>query len=264
MPAPAAFENVNGLAFYSLIGALIGFLLSLILFAPASWLRQTLQELSAGRIVLEDCRGTIWHGSAILLLTAGPTSRDVSRLPERLHWDVSLHPSSVNLELRADCCTQQPLRFVLEHLSNGWQFKLMASKSSWPLAVLEGLGTPWNSVHLRADMQVSSSDLSLVSTPNGMTISGTVVVQTHNIHSSLSGSAPLGSYRLEIKAGLPSTLQVQTIDGDLHMNGQGEWSDAHLRLSLQLRNSATDRPDLNVVMNILGLQDGEVHFRRPN
>src|SRR6185312_1378815 len=129
-------------------GLLLGVLAGLLLFAPASWLAQWLARRTDGHVVLAQARGTIWNGSAQLVLAAGADSQLALTLPGRLAW--SLHPAWGALLARVDapCCTAQPLQLRITPRWNGARLALADGRSQWPAAVLAGLGAPWNTVQL--------------------------------------------------------------------------------------------------------------------
>ena len=99
---------------WALWGVRVGTLLALLLFAPAAWLAQALASASRQRVLLVQPRGTLWEGSAALVLGAGPDSQDAVLLPGRLHW--TLRPAGLQalLTLRQDCCMEQPLQLRLQ------------------------------------------------------------------------------------------------------------------------------------------------------
>ena len=255
--------HVSGLLFCSLLGAAIGVLWAIIQFAPAVWLRQPVLSLSTGHLLLDDCVGNVWGGSAIVLLKGGPDSQDVVRLPGRLNWNVGFHQDSVELALQADCCTALPQILRFSPLLNGWRATFLASESTWPLSVLEGLGTPWNSVRLRGGLQVNSHGISFASTSVGVAVTGSMDLQANRLSSALSGNAPIGSYRIDLQGGAVPRMQLETLEGDLQMSGQGRWSSTSLRMDLQVENHAPQRIELSNMLRFLGLRDGATHFSLP-
>ena len=56
---------------WGLSGLLLGALLSVLWFAPARWLAGAVRQASAGQVLLQDARGTVWSGSAQFTLTGG-------------------------------------------------------------------------------------------------------------------------------------------------------------------------------------------------
>ena len=75
---------------WAALGVLLGGLVAGLVFAPASWLASGLSGATGQRLLLADARGTVWHGSAVLVLTGGEGSNDASALPGRLHWTLGL------------------------------------------------------------------------------------------------------------------------------------------------------------------------------
>src|SRR6185503_2608737 len=54
---------------WALWGAVVGVFVGLVLFAPASWLAYALSRASDQRLLLADAQGTVWNGSAQVVLT---------------------------------------------------------------------------------------------------------------------------------------------------------------------------------------------------
>ena len=69
-------------------GLLAGVLAALVLFAPARWLTGAIERASTGQVLLADARGTVWDGTARLVLTGGAGSTDATALPGRLQWQL--------------------------------------------------------------------------------------------------------------------------------------------------------------------------------
>jgi general secretion pathway protein N len=113
----------------------LGALSSVLAFAPARWLAAAVQQGSRGQVLLEDARGTVWSGSAQLILTGGAGSVDAATLPSRLGWSLKPGLTGVALQLSASCCLPQPL-FALGTALGGVQLSLADSiswlHSCWP------------------------------------------------------------------------------------------------------------------------------------
>jgi len=58
------------------LGALVGLVSALVLFAPARWLAGAIEKATGGHLLLAEARGTVWNGSAQLSLTGGAGSTD--------------------------------------------------------------------------------------------------------------------------------------------------------------------------------------------
>ena len=73
---------------WAIAGALLGVVIAVVLFAPARWLSAVINQASAGQVRLIEPRGTLWNGSARLLLTGGSGSRDSAALPGQIDWQL--------------------------------------------------------------------------------------------------------------------------------------------------------------------------------
>jgi general secretion pathway protein N len=93
-------------------GALIGALVALVAFIPAGWVAGAVASASGQRVLLADARGTVWNGSALLVFTGGPGSRDATALPDRLEWRLGLAGLLPELRLRQACCMRGEVRAV--------------------------------------------------------------------------------------------------------------------------------------------------------
>ena len=109
---------------WALAGILLGSLAALTTFAPAHWLAEGLTNATGGRIVLDDPRGTVWTGSARLVLTGGSASQDRSALPGRLQWQLRPSWGGLRAHLSAACCTPTPLVLQARPRWNGARIAL--------------------------------------------------------------------------------------------------------------------------------------------
>lgn len=75
---------------WALAGALVGGLLCLLVFFPARWVVDAVALASGQRVLLQGARGSIWNGSAVLVLAGGAGSRDAQALPGRLSWRLQM------------------------------------------------------------------------------------------------------------------------------------------------------------------------------
>ncbi len=98
-------------------GVLLGALLAALANAPAQWLADALHQASAQRLLLADARGSLWTGSAVLVLTGGAGSRDAAALPGRLHWRLRPDWRGLALAAQQDCCINGDLKL---HWQPGW------------------------------------------------------------------------------------------------------------------------------------------------
>ncbi len=251
---PAA--SSKGVWNWALAGALCGALWAPLQFAPAVWVQKAAATASGGRIVLRESRGTLWHGSAELGLAGGPGSNTAARLPGRVQWDLRLGLGTLHMALQADCCTAQAQRLELTPGLRNWRLHIAAGESTWPGALLAGLGTPWNTVQLQGPLVLKTPGLTLVSAWDRVQIEGSMSLEMPNLSSSLSTLRPLGSYRLLLQGGEQPTLDLRTVEGSLQLQGMGRWTAAHLRFVGEARADAAHEAELSNLLNIMGRRDG--------
>ena len=237
-------------------GALLGGLLTGAIFAPAAWLAAGVQSATAGQVQLQEARGTVWNGSAHLVLTGGKDSRDATTLPTRLNWTLRPGFGSASLTLQSDCCTST---LVLAQLTPGWNamtLRVNDSALQLPADMLTGLGTPWNTVALQGQLRLSTTGLALQYRAGRATSQGLTRLEALAVSSRLSPLKPLGSYRLDIQGGDNAQLHLSTLNGDLHLSGQGQWVGSRLHFNGEASASPEREAALSNLLNILGRRQG--------
>lgn len=245
-------------------GAAAGLALGALAQAPAQWAADALAGASDGRLLLAEARGSLWDGSARLVLTGGPGSRDASALPGRLHWTLRPAWGGATLQARQDCCLPAPLTLQLAPAWGGWTLRLppapaghAAPLGRWPSAWLAGLGTPFNTLQLGGALQLGSPGLALRSVQGRLQLDGALWLELRGLSSRLSPLPVLGSYRLELAGrGDAPTLALRTLDGALQLSGQGQWTGARLRFRGEARAAAGQDGALANLLNIIGRRQG--------
>ncbi|TAL68375.1 MAG: type II secretion system protein N [Burkholderiaceae bacterium] len=237
-------------------GVLLGVLAGLLLFAPASWLAQWVARRTDGHVVLAQARGTIWNGSAQLVLAAGAGSQLALILPGRLAWRLRPAWGALLARVDAPCCTAQPLQLRISPRWDGARLALADGRSQWPAAVLAGLGAPWNTVQLEGTLALSSSTLSLEWTDGRLDISGQAQLDAVGLSSRLSTLKPMGSYRMTLNGGATPTLTLQTLQGSLQLTGSGRWVGSRLRFNGVASAAPAHEAALTNLLNILGRREG--------
>jgi general secretion pathway protein N len=241
---------------WALAGAVPGLLCALLLFAPASWLTGMLQRASAGRVMLSEPRGTVWNGSAQLLLTGGAGSTDAMSLPTRLDWRLRPRWDGLVAELGTACCIVQPLTLRVRPRWGGAQVALANGQTQWPAALLAGLGTPWNTLQLDGDLLLGTQELSVEWVQGRLAIAGRAELTAQRLSSRLSTLRPMGTYRITVLGGTTPTLQLETLEGSLQLSGNGQWVGSRLHFS-GVASAAPDREGpLSNLLNIIGRRDG--------
>ena len=247
------------------VGALLGVLIAVICFAPASWLARGLASASEGRLLITDTRGSIWNGSGVLVLTGGADSRDAASLPGRLRWTMGLQGfGGLLLKASQDCCINGELQLRMK--PGMGRFEVAVDNRAdwvtrWPAAVLAGLGTPWNTLQLGGSLRLTARDLKLERVGGQWRQSGQLDVDLVNVSSRISTLAPLGTYRLGI-TGDPSnsgvsTMQLSTLEGALLLSGQGSFGGTSKTRFIGEASSAPGREAaLDNLLNIIGRRQG--------
>jgi len=242
---------------WALAGALAGALAATLLFAPARWLAAAVQQASSESVHLTEARGTLWDGSAQLVLTGGQGSADAVALPGRLSWRIRPRWNGLTVQIEADCCTRQPLQ--LRAALAGWgsvQLGVGDSVSHWPAGLLVGLGTPWNTVQPQGQLALTTQGLAGQWAAGRLSLSGRAQLDATQISSRLSTLQPMGSYRVTLQGGSTPSFQVATLEGSLQIKGQGQWVGPRLRFEGEA-SAAPERVEaLSNLLNILGQRDG--------
>ena len=251
---------------WSISGAVIGGLLSLVLFAPASWLARGLASASNGHVLITDTRGSIWNGSGVLVLTGGVDSRDASLLPGRLRWSMHVQGFALALKARQDCCINGELQLQIRPGWGRFEVALISHAdwlARWPAGLLAGLGTPWNTLQLGGSIRLAARDFKLEWVQGRWRQFGQLDLELINLSSRISTLAPLGSYRFTLaaqsddpsKAGV-STLRLITLDGALLLSGEGTLGAGKARFLGEASAAPGREAALNNLLNIIGRRQG--------
>lgn len=245
-------------------GAAIGAVLALVACIPAGWLAQWVASQTSDRLLLTDARGTLWHGSALPVLSGGEGSRDAAALPDRLEWRLGLAGLVPELRLRQPCCLRGELRVQVRP---GWQRVAVtvlpgggSTLGQWPAALLAGLGTPWNTMQVGGTLRLTSAGLTLESVQGRLRFTGDAALDIAHASSRVSTLDTLGSYRLSVRgdaaSGAPATLQLITVEGSLRLSGSGQWGPAGLRFRGEATAAEGDEGALDNLLNIIGRRQG--------
>ena len=260
--AEAAWERTRHTAArWAWAGAVCGAVAALVAFAPASWLAEVVASRSAGRVLLTDARGTVWNGSAVPVLTGGPGSASATMLPGRTHWHVTPRRLALEVRLRQPCCIGDELVLVLRPGLGRLSVQLEPGDDplgTWPAAWLAGLGAPWNTLQLGGTLQLSSDGLRLDAAAGRWSVSGEADLVLHDLSSPLTTLDRLGSYRLQLDAaggGAPS-FTLTTLDGELLLEGTGQWTGSQLRFRGEARAAPSAEGELDNLLNFFGRRRG--------
>ncbi|MGQ0711382.1 MAG: type II secretion system protein N [Rhodoferax sp.] len=263
-PAPTRPGHAQAAWRWAGCGAVLGLLASVLVLAPAHWLAAALEQASAGRLRLEQSSGTVWDGSARLVLGAGAGSTDSAAWPSRVQWRLRPVWSGLQLHWSAPCCLQQGWQWTLRGPWSGvagWELAVQdldaQHQAQLPSALLSGLGTPWNTLQPEGTLQLRTQGLALRWHQGRWSLSGQAEVQAVDLNTALSTLRPLGSYRVRLDGGETPQLKLHTLSGALRLSGSGSWSQG----ALQFRGEASAAPEhldaLGNLLNIIGRREGE-------
>jgi general secretion pathway protein N len=245
---------------WALGGMLLGGVLSLLLNIPASWIGASLSRATQGRFLLLEAQGSVWQGSAQVLLSAGPGSSGAQALPSRLRW--RLRPEwngDWSMRLQADCCLAQPWVWLVSPSFSGLTLKLSDSAFILPADLLAGLGTPWNTIQPQGQLTLQSKQLELRWSANAMQFNGELSLQLDHLSSQLTSLRPMGSYRVSLQGQGQArpTLQLTTLEGRLQLQGQGRWIADRLQFQGEAQAaSPADETVLAHLLSVLGPRQG--------
>jgi general secretion pathway protein N len=243
------------------VAALLVLLVVALVVAPAQWLASQVKNSTSGRIELADATGSVWNGSAVLVLasSAEPGAARAS-LPERLSWQLSpgsLLGGQVVLTLTHPSALAQPLTMRAPLFGN--QTTLSAATLRLPASLLVGLGAPWNTVRPGGILVVNWGQLHL----QPRQLRGDLTGEWQYASSALTPVSPMGHYRLQTNGVWPGTqLELLTISGPLELKGSGTIPEGG-RLRFQGRAQAVAGTDPGVkaqltgLISLLGRRDGE-------
>ena len=225
----------------AMVGAALGLVVGSVATLPASLLANAVASATGDQFLLAEAQGTVWHGSAITVLTGGAGSHDASVLPTRLEWTLRPHWNGVSLHLTQDCCLAHGMDLSLRRTLDAWQVDIIGPDErgrtaaapekvtpgtsgadaaalaaatplgQWPMGWLEGRGFPWNTIHPGGVLTLSTHNLSFALKGGHWSTLGSAQVEIRQASSRLTTLDSLGTYRVLIQPD-PST-QIRPGDG---------------------------------------------------
>lgn len=249
---------------WGIFGAVVGALIGLIVFAPASWLASAVASATNQRLLLTETRGSVWSGSAVPVLTGGPESRDASALPGRLEWTMGMKGLAFELRARHACCLNGTFTLRFQPGFGRRTITLVPPPGGvigqWPSAWLNGLGTPFNTLQLGGTLRLMSPGLTVESVQGRWLVQGVADLEIVEVSSRVSTLDALGSYKLRLAGdpASPGTAQINltTLEGALQLSGAGTWGAGGVRFRGEARAAPGDEAALSNLLNIIGKRDG--------
>ena len=246
------------------LSALAGMLWALVAFAPASWLAGAVAAVTQQRVLLADAQGNWRDGSAQFVLSGGSQSRGPTLAPGRLHWRIALSGlwhGTLGVTLDWPDLAATPLVLLVQANIAGWTVQ-QQDPANWqtqfPAAVLEGLGTPWNTLALQGRVGLVLQHTRLESSAGRLRLDGRVQVDATDMTSRLSTVAPLGTYHLQVDGdGANAKIALSTLAGPLLMTGTGVWNGRQLQFAGSARAAPGQEQSLANLLSLLGQREGD-------
>lgn len=265
-PKPKTYTSVQALhkpprvLRWALAGVVIGVFVALIIYAPARWLAYAVARLSKQQVLLTEAQGTIWSGSARLVLQGGQGSRDATTLPTRVQWQLQPIWLGAQVQLQSACCTTTPLQLRVHYQSSILQVAVDDAQVQLPAELLTGLGTPWNTLQLQGAFQLQTRNTVFVLAQQRSNFQGKLQIHLQQASTRLSTISPLGSYTVDIvgnreanTTALELTTQANSI---LQLQGQGQYTGGRWRFSGEAWTDTQHEAALNNLLNIIGQRNG--------
>ena len=132
--------------------------------------------------------------------------------------------------------------------------------STWPAALLSGLGAPWNTLQPEGDLTLVPQQLSLQWHSSQWQPQGRLQLTARDMASRLSTLKPMGTYVVEIAnantAPGAAVVTLSTVSGALVLTGQGQWQGQHLRFRGEASAAPAHEAALDNLLSIIGRRDG--------
>ncbi|SDQ18101.1 type II secretion system protein N (GspN) [Paraburkholderia fungorum] len=219
---------------------------------PAAWITPQFAKQTRGHVNLVDPAGSLWHGSATLMLAAGSDMSAATLLPGRIEWTTSFWPlftGRVRMTMRHSEAMPDPIT-VDATLRTA---TVTPGAMAVPASLLGGLGAPFNTLDLQGNVQLSWSDWRTFNRE----AFGQLTVTLNDASSRISLVKPLGSYRVLFQAqGASSTLDLTTMKGPLMLSGNGTVSAASTSFHGVASAAPEARDNLAGLLNLLGRPTG--------
>ena len=219
---------------------------------PAAWITPQFARHTGGHVNLVDPAGSLWHGSATLMLAAGSDVSTATLLPGRIEWHTAFWPlftGRVRMTMRHSEAMPEPITVdVTARAATVTPGTIVV-----PASLLSGLGAPFNTLDLQGDVRLSWSDWRSFNRE----AFGQLTITLNDVSSRVSLVKPLGSYQVVVQAqGASSTLDLSTLKGPLTLSGKGTVSAASTVFHGTASAAPEARDNLVGLLNLLGRPSG--------
>ncbi len=247
----------------------------LIVNAPAAWLAPLLSKATNGNVGFADSWGTVWDGSAQVLIHR--SDKEVLRVPQPIAWTLTVNSvfnQSVTVTLRS-AALQAPVIVALQDKT----VQVSAGQYRLPADSLNTLGSPFNTLRPSGDVSLNWSAFSTqadVQSPPAVRLNASI----QSLRSSVTGAQVLGDYTVIATPKAPPAtnanqqrwaVQLSTVNNvaspaSLLLSGSGELglsSAPQFELTAKAANPQAEQR-LQALLNFLGRRQGDVYVLRVN
>lgn len=236
-----------------LVIAVVSCGVTLVAMMPAAWITPQFAKATQGHVNLIEPAGSLWHGSAALVLAAGPDAGAGTLLPGRVQWQTAFWPlltGHLSMSMRQMPAMPDPIQVAAAPRGA----MISAGQIAVPAALLAGLGAPFNTLDLHGAVQLSWTPWRL----RGARTYGQLVVTLTDMSSRVSPVKPLGSYRVALQAqGDTSTIDLSTLNGPLMLSGHGAITATTTSFHGKASAVGAASDNLAGLLNLLGRPTGD-------
>jgi general secretion pathway protein N len=227
--------------------------ITMIVLFPAAWVTPQFARQTQGHVNLVEPAGSLWHGSATLVLAAGTEVGGATQLPGRIEWHTAFWPLLTGrLRMRMRQTDAMPDAVNVDATPGG--ALLSGGSIAVPAALLSGLGAPFNTLDLQGDVRMSWTDWRVL---NGRAF-GQLTMTLTDMISRVSPVKPLGSYSVVLQSqGKASTIDLSTLKGPLMLSGHGTVSGEGTTFHGEASATSEARDNLAGLLNLLGRPTGD-------
>lgn len=226
---------------------------TLVITMPAAWITPQFAKATQGHVNLIDPSGSLWHGSATLVLAAGRDAGSGTLLPGRIQWQTAFWPLFTGrLSMRMRQTPAMP--DAIDVAAAPHSATVSAGEIAVPASLLAGLGAPFNTLDLQGGVRLAWTPWRML----GARAYGQLVITLTDMSSRVSSVKPLGSYRVVFQSqGDTSTIDLSTLSGPLMLTGHGMLAANQTSFHGQASASAEARDNLAGLLNLLGRPTGD-------
>ncbi len=219
---------------------------------PIGFISPQIEKMSHCKVGLYQAQGTIWKGSSGISLSELAQDGGCKvpfAVTERIYWTTSCQPLSGQCETSVSMSRMTQAIQINFHLKD---IQIKNNQIQLPANLLEGLGSPWNSLHPQGILDIHWNDLTFSKNTDGM-----ISVKALNLSSSISKITPLGSYELKVNLNSPMSANLITLNGPLILNGQGQLNNQALHFEGTASSTPEAKNSLTGLLSVIGIKNGD-------